>query len=236
MHKSALDTGRLFFERYVVGPRTIAEIGSLDVNGSFRQFAPEGSRYIGLDFTEGQGVDVLLTDPYKLPLEDESVDVCVSSSCLEHSEFFWLTFLEMVRILKPDGVLYFSAPSNSQFHRYPVDCWRFYPDSGRALQNWAQRNGHDVLLLESFTGLQDWELWNDFVAVFVKDRRFGSAYSKRIIETYPHTNALVAGGDELLNFREWPQDQRSAVNRVRHFIHKVRWGLSWRVRNRRLFR
>jgi SAM-dependent methyltransferase len=236
MHKSALETGRLFFERYVDRPCTITEVGSLDVNGSFRGFAPDGSRYIGLDFTNGEGVDVLLSDPYKLPLEDNSIDVCVSSSCLEHSEFFWLSFLEMVRILKPDGLLYFSAPSNSQFHRYPVDCWRFYPDSGRALQNWAQRNGHNVLLLESFTGPQNWDMWNDFVAVFVKDERFASAHTKRIIDTYPHTNALVAGKDKVLNYREWPEDQRSLVAATRRIAQKARWGLAWRMRNRRLFR
>lgn len=236
MHKSALDTGKLFFQRYVRKPCTIADIGSLDVNGSLRQFAPEGSRYIGLDFAEGNGVDVVLSDPYNLPIEDQSVDVCVSSSCLEHSEFFWLSFIEMLRILKPNGVLYISAPSNSRFHRYPVDCWRFYPDSGRALQNWARLKGYDALLLESFTGPQGWNLWNDFVAVFVKDERFASAYTKRIIDTYPHTNALVAGSDELLNFREWPQDQRSPVHSIRRFAHDAISGLAWRLRNGRLVR
>jgi SAM-dependent methyltransferase len=221
MHKSALDIGRLFFELYVPEPCVIADIGSLDVNGSLRQFAPLGSEYIGLDFAEGRGVDRLLTDPYKLPLQDESVDVVVSSSCVEHSEFFWLAFLEMARVLRPQGLLYLSAPSNSQFHRYPVDCWRFYPDSGRALQNWAHRNGYDALLLESFTGPQDWELWNDFVAVFVKDQHFAAQYPKRIIDHYPHFNALIAGREEIINYREWPEDQRTLVHSVRRHLHRV---------------
>lgn len=236
MHKSSLDTAKIFFQRYVAEPCTVAEVGSLDVNGSFRRFAPDGSRYVGLDFAEGPGVDVLLTDPYKLPLDDQSVDVCVSTSCLEHSEFFWLTFLEMVRILKPNGLLYFSAPSNSQFHRYPVDCWRFYPDSGKALQNWARRNGEKVLLLESFTGPQDWEMWNDFVAVFVKHERFASDHPRRIIDTYPHTNALVAGHDEVLNYREWPQDQRSIISLARRIANAVVRETAWILRNRRLRR
>ena len=221
MHKSALDVGRLFFELYVPAPCVIADIGSLDVNGSLRQFAPAESEYIGLDFVKGAGVDRILEDPYELPLEDQSVDVVVSSSCLEHSEFFWLAFLEMMRVLKPKGVLYIGAPSNSQFHRYPVDCWRFYPDSGRALQNWARRNGYQALLLESFTGPQDWELWNDFVAVFVKDERFTNLYPKRIVERYPHFNALVAGNDEIINYREWPQDQRTLVHSVKRRVHSV---------------
>jgi SAM-dependent methyltransferase len=221
MHKSALDTGRLFFEIYVQNPSVIADIGSLDVNGSLRQFAPAGSDYIGFDFAEGKGVDRILNDPYSLPLDNNSVDAIVSSSCFEHSEFFWLSFLEMMRVLKPKGVLYMSAPSNSQFHRYPVDCWRFYPDSGRALQNWARRNGYDALLLESFTGFQDWELWNDFVAVFVKDERFASKYPDRIINRYPHSNALVAGHNEIINYQEWPQDQRSLVHAVKRRLHRI---------------
>jgi SAM-dependent methyltransferase len=70
---------------------------------------------------------------YKLPFADGSVDVVLSSSCFEHSEFFWLLFLEILRVLRPEGLFYLNAPSNGPFHRYPVDCWRFYPDSGNAL-------------------------------------------------------------------------------------------------------
>lgn len=211
MHKTALDTARLFFELYASDDAVIAELGSLNVTGSLRDVAPKARQYIGMDFAKGPGVDVILTDPYKLPLADNSVDVCVSSSCFEHSEFFWLLFLEMLRILKPGGVLYFSAPSNGQFHRYPVDCWRFYPDSGRALERWARVNGLRTLMLESFTGLQDWQPWNDFVAVFVKDERFAGQYPNRIMEKYPHTNGLVAGSDDLVNYNEWPQDQRGPL-------------------------
>ena len=64
-----------------------------------------------MDFQVGPGVDLLLSDPYVFPLEDENCDVVLSSSCFEHSEFFWLTFLEALRILKPHGLLYINAPS-----------------------------------------------------------------------------------------------------------------------------
>jgi SAM-dependent methyltransferase len=121
---------------------TIVDIGSQDVNGSLRSVAPPNNKYIGVDFVEAKGVDVVITDPYSLPFEDESVDAVVSSSCFEHSEFFWLLFNEALRILKPTGLLYINVPSNGQFHRYPVDCWRFYPDSGVALQNWGKRSGY----------------------------------------------------------------------------------------------
>ena len=34
--------------------------------------------YLGLDFVEGKGVDIILSDAYKIPLEDGSADVVTS--------------------------------------------------------------------------------------------------------------------------------------------------------------
>src|SRR4051812_2658915 len=137
MHDSALANAKLFFECYgqifsdKKRPIRIVEIGSQDVNGSLRTVAPPAFEYIGVDFVAAKGVDVMLSDPYALPFTDESVDLVLSSSCLEHSEMFWLIFLDVMRVLKPDGLFYMNVPSNGAFHRYPVDCWRFYPDSGK---------------------------------------------------------------------------------------------------------
>jgi SAM-dependent methyltransferase len=162
---------------------------------------------MAIDFAQGKGVDVVLTDPYVLPLGDETVDIVVSSSCFEHSEMFWLLFLEILRILKPAGLFYLNAPSNGAFHRYPVDCWRFYPDSGAALVNWAKRNKYDPLLLESFIGNQDMDVWNDFVAVFLKDKRHAANYPARILEIKTDfTNGRIAEQKAMLNPRVLPED------------------------------
>jgi hypothetical protein len=91
----------------------------------------------------------------------------------------------MLRILRPSGLLYINAPSNGPYHRYPVDCWRFYPDSGLALQRWGNRNGFKVALLESFIGAKKIEPWNDFVAIFVKEKSFISSHRERIIKLFP---------------------------------------------------
>jgi hypothetical protein len=61
-----------------------------------------------------------------------------------------------------------NAPSNGDFHRFPIDAWRFYPDSGLALAEWAQSRGIPIILLESYISAQSPEGWNDFVAVFGK--------------------------------------------------------------------
>ena len=212
MHTSAMDFGRRFFETYArsrPGLRII-DIGAQDVNGSLRSVAPADAEYVGVDFVAGKGVDVVISDPYALPFPDGSADLMVCSSCMEHSEFFWLLFVEMIRVLKPDGVLYVNAPSNGAFHRYPVDCWRFYPDSGIALRNWSRRSGYRTELLESFIGPQVApETWNDFVGVFIKDGAFAERFPRRILDDYPgHTNGLRLGEESFARLTALPEDQR----------------------------
>jgi len=206
MHPSAMANGKLFFETYTKYLKeesqiTVVEIGSQNVNGSLRDVCNSNFSYIGLDFESGHGVDVVLEDAYSLPLDSESIDVVVSSSCFEHSEFFWLTFLEVQRILKPNGLFYLNVPSAGNFHRYPVDCWRFFPDSGKALVSWANRNDYKTELLESYT--QVGGSWQDFVAVFIKDSRFVPLYPDRIINIKLDFENGYIFGDRLLINPKW---------------------------------
>jgi len=182
MHDTAMEYGGKFFDTYLKNTKdlTIVDIGSQNVNGTLRSVASPNNKYIGIDFVNGNGVDIVITDPYSLPFENESVDVIVSSSCFEHSEFFWLIFNESLRILKPTGLLYINVPSNGQVHRFPVDCWRFFPDSGLALQNWGKRSGYNCVLLESFIGIKNTDIWNDFVGIFAKDENHSSQHTNRI--------------------------------------------------------
>ena len=187
---------------------TVVEIGSQDVNGSLRSTAPTNFDYVGVDFVSGKGVDVVLNDPYKLPFDSESVDVVLSSSCFEHSEMFWIVFLEIMRVLKPGGLFYLNVPSNGSFHRYPVDCWRFYPDSGRALVTWAKRNGMNPALLESYTSAQV-EEWNDYVAVFLKEESLVSRFNTRILDVKSDvSNGLVYGSNQFVKPSVMPEDKK----------------------------
>ena len=209
MHRSALENARIFFTTYLpnAAGEKVVEIGAQDLNGSLRQVAASNVSYVGVDFVQGNGVDVVLEDPYQLPFATDSVDVCLSSSVFEHSEMFWLLFLEIIRILKPGGLFYLNVPANGAFHRYPVDCWRFYPDSGKALCNWAQRSGISVAMLESYTSNQNDEYWNDFVAVFVKDASAAAHHPRRILDTKTDfTNGRVLGKEDFVNFTEQPED------------------------------
>ena len=169
MHDTAYEHGRLFFQLYWDPAFSdVVELGSQNVNGSLRDHCPAGARYVGMDMAPANGVDLVVTPGEPFPLADESVDVAVTSSAFEHDVCFWETFLDLVRLLRPGGLLYVNAPSNHAFHRYPVDCWRFYPDAGVALVAWAARRGIAVELVESFVAAPRDAGWADFVAVFRK--------------------------------------------------------------------
>lgn len=224
MHPSAKRNFNDFLNTYVDTKQTgltLVEVGSQNVNGSLRDLTDSRTNYIGLDFCEGEGVDVVLKDPYQFPIISESADIVVSSSCFEHSEFFWLTFLECMRILKPHGLFYLNAPSNGDFHRYPVDCWRFYPDSGNALSKWGNLNDINCVLLESFTTPQIDDIWNDYVAVFLKDQSYISKFPQRIINTNSNfTNGVRFGTTQILNASYTPEDKEK-LKHVKEIISKL---------------
>lgn len=209
MHQSAMKSARLFFDTYgnEFTTATVVDVGAMDINGSIRNVCPANFHYIGVDLAEGEGVDVVLDDPYQFPFAAESADIAVCSSVLEHTELFWLSFLEILRILKPLGLFYFSAPSNGWFHRHPVDCWRFYPDSAIALVHWAHRNAFNPVLLESFIAPQDGDIYNDFVSVILKDKNYLGRYPSRMVERITTcSNAIVYGKDGLINHQDATED------------------------------
>lgn len=188
MHDTSIENGTNFIKNYIQDKKgTLVEIGSKTYGTSFsfkKIISPENINYIGIDFQSGTNVDIVIGDPYEFPLENGSVDWVISSSCFEHSEFFWLTFNEIMRILKPGGLLYLNTPSNGAFHRFPVDCWRFYPDSASSLAKWARRNNFDCHVLEQFTSLRKNDIWFDHVAIFIKGNQYSNLYPNRITDNF----------------------------------------------------
>lgn len=111
MHSSSLLRMQYFVENYLTTktPISILDVGSYDVNGSYKQFFIEPHfSYTGLDMEHGSNVDIVPKYPYNwTEIEDNSFDVVISGQALEHIEFFWVTIAEMVRVLRPEGFLYY---------------------------------------------------------------------------------------------------------------------------------
>lgn len=206
MHDTALEIGQLFFEVYAKQTCTIVELGSLDVNGALRTVAPQGASYVGLDMARGPGVDVVIKPDMPLPLQTDCADIVVSSSMFEHDDFFWNTFLEIVRIVRPGGAIYINSPSNGPYHRYPVDNWRFYPDAGKALQRWGRSQGHPLTLTESFVADRKNDVWNDFVAIFVKAETIAPGSIAFLSDRIACTNAWRIGMPEIMLRRDSSED------------------------------
>jgi SAM-dependent methyltransferase len=190
MHSSAYNHARLFFTQYWNSSFTdVVELGSQNVNGSLRDHCPPGVRYVGLDMAPAEGVDVVVKPGTPCPFPDASFDVALTSSVFEHDTCFWDTFVDLLRLLRPGGLLYVNAPSNYAFHRYPLDCWRFYPDAGHGLKEWARRCGVSVDLVESFVAKPEKnDGWADFVAVFRKSTDRPLIRKGRIADHTPAIN------------------------------------------------
>jgi SAM-dependent methyltransferase len=186
MHQSSLDNMRYFKETYLKdlekNSLNIFDLGSLDVNGSYREIF-ENPRWIykGLDVTAGKNVDIVLKDNYRWKeIKSNSVDILISGQAFEHIEFFWITMLEIARILKPGGLCCIVAPSSGPEHKYPVDCWRFFPDGFSALARFAglkiEQLIHRCLADEKLTTKKD--MWKDTVLICRK-RRLSFFYAYR---------------------------------------------------------
>jgi len=155
VHQSSYIKMETFRQKYLNGrekdPLRIYDLGSQDVNGNYRPiFAEPAWTYVGIDMTPGKNVDVALGTPYVWrELTSKSADVLISGQAFEHIRYFWITMFEIERVLKPGGICCILAPSSGPEHRYPVDCWRFYPDGMSSLASFVE---FEVLEIST-----DWE-------------------------------------------------------------------------------
>ena len=58
-------------------------------------------------------------------VDSDSFDIVFSMNLLEHVESPWSAAKEMVRIVKPGGMLIQIVPFSWRYHPHPVDHWRF---------------------------------------------------------------------------------------------------------------
>jgi len=140
--------------------------------------------YVGVDVVPGENVDLVMKKPYRIPAKSNSFDLVITGSAFEHITFMWASFLEICRVLRPGGLIFLTAPSRGHIH-FEMDCWRFYPDSMRALAAFAR-----VDLLEAHTDMPpkhprggvdyagvdyDRNYWGDTVGVFRKPLSYSLA-------------------------------------------------------------
>lgn len=110
----AHDAQRVFFERVrQAEPRAfkggrILEVGSLNINGTVRDFFESPEEYIGVDIGHGPGVDLVMSG-HEVSFPDGYFDVTVSAECFEHNPYWAETFVNMVRMTKRSGFIMFTC-------------------------------------------------------------------------------------------------------------------------------
>lgn len=172
MHDTALIAGKLFAKKYGSQGKIVVDIGGKNVNGSLRgYFEKMGMKYISVDIEPHSSVDIVVEPGKKLPFDNASIDLIVSTSCFEHDPCFWITFREMTRIVKLDGFIYVNAPSNGPYHCFPGDNWRFYSDAGQALAYWSgyqisEEEVYPVSVVETFHIMPKLRAWTDFICIW----------------------------------------------------------------------
>ena len=146
MHNGSMLRMRWFASHYIhipaEGKVKILDVGGGDVNGTYRQiFSNPIFEYTSLDIEAGPNVDIVLPAAYDWSVvPTETYDVVICGQVFEHAEFFWLTMVEMVRVLRQGSLLCLILPSTYGYHRHPVDCYRFNVDSVIGLARYTSLN------------------------------------------------------------------------------------------------
>lgn len=161
---SIRELGSVFFKKYVANIRKsliAVEVG-VDDNSSLRHLqTPNIIDYIGISSTLKRQGDIVMYEghPYYYPLFDTTIDLVVTASYFNNADMVQQAFMEALRILKPDGLIFCNLRS----------------DCAVSLEKLANECGACPMLLESGRYNN-----GDYFAVFVKDKNYEYCHPLRM--------------------------------------------------------
>lgn len=105
----------------------LLEIGpqNYDTSNPFITLSSGNIRIETLDIVEGSTYKADITKNNSSIIPDEHFDFIICTEVLEHTIQPFDSVKELYRMLKPNGLLFFSVPCNFRIHGPLPDCWRF---------------------------------------------------------------------------------------------------------------
>lgn len=112
------------------------------------------SNYLGLDLENGRYAERgprpdLTWQGRNIPLDDETVDCAIATELFEHLPEPEIVMSEILRVLRPGGLLFFTVPFLWNLHDVPDDYYRFTPF---ALEMLLKRAGFHHISLRATGG------------------------------------------------------------------------------------
>lgn len=146
------------------------------------------SAYVGLDIEDAIEYDKDIEPDFKwngkeMPFENNSFDCALGTEVLEHCPEPELVLNEVYRILKPNGILFFTVPFLWNLHEVPNDEYRYTPFS---LQRHLKNAGFNDIVIKATGGwhasmAQMLGLWVRRSPMSNKKRKYLSILLKPII-------------------------------------------------------
>lgn len=129
-----------------LGAGTVLDIGC--GNAPYGDLLP-GWRRIGVNIDATDASPEVVGDGTCLPFRDGCADAVLCTQVMEHVRDPFRLVGELVRVLKPGGVLILSGPMYWRLHEEPHDYWRF---TRHGFLELARREGLEVLDLRDQGG------------------------------------------------------------------------------------
>lgn len=149
-----------------------------------------GEEFINVDMFPFPEVDIV-SDATTLPFRDNSIDAAVSESVFEHVPDAYKVAGEMIRVVKPGGYIYVSAPFIHPYHASPDDFNRWTISGLKHLFP-------DIEIIKSGVRSGPWSAFLMFLAYWLGV--IFSFGSKKIAPFLAHVFMLVLGPLKYIDY------------------------------------
>ncbi len=112
-------------------------------------FEPFVKKYSGLDIAENEMADIHIEKDGRIPIDESSADIVLSTQVLEHVENPAEYLSESFRVLKKDGLIILSTHGYWIYHPTPNDYWRW---TSAGLKKIIESAGFELVYFKGIVG------------------------------------------------------------------------------------